>query len=91
MNLFLPIHEWERVKSLLTVGTIVEGKIEVFYPQGTLIEIDRYKVIGVTVNIKNELDNEDIYIRDLIRATVSSYDEVNMWIVLEDAQLISRD
>ncbi|MEO3945790.1 hypothetical protein [Gorillibacterium sp. CAU 1737] len=82
------IEDWYRTKRLFPVGTQVEGEIEAFFPQGTLIALRAPQAIGITDTsaLKSKTSTEWMYPRYRVTAEVSGYDEVNQWVVLTEAE-----
>ncbi|MED3549201.1 hypothetical protein [Cytobacillus praedii] len=78
------LEDWHRTQSLFPVGTRVEGYIEVFFPQGTLINLLEPHAVGITDTsaLKSETPAEWLYPRYRVFAEVSGYDEVNQWVLL---------
>lgn len=88
-QLQLGMNDWHRTQSLFPVGTRVEGYIEAFFPQGTLISLMQPKAVGITNTaiLKSETPAEWMYPRHRVIAEVSGYDEVNQWVLLTRAEV----
>lgn len=83
---------WQRQKSLHPVGQRVEGAIEAFFPQGTLITLANTGAVGLADTGELELTGKPqwMYPRHVVQAVVKRYDEVNQWIVLDQAAVLER-
>lgn len=83
-QLQLGMEDWHRTQKLFPVGTRVEGYIEAFFPQGTLINLLEPQAVGITdtLALKSETPAEWMYPRYRVIAEVSGYDEVNQWVLL---------
>lgn len=81
---------WHRTKSLFPVGSRVEGYIEAFFPQGTLINLLEPQAFGITdtAAIKSETPAEWMCPRFRVIADVAGYDEVNQWVLLTCAEIL---
>ncbi|MED3571407.1 hypothetical protein [Cytobacillus praedii] len=84
------LEDWHRTKSLFPVGNRVEGYIEVFFPQGTLINLLEPQAVGITDTsaLKTETPAEWLYPRYRVFAEVSGYDEVNQWVLLTHSKVV---
>ncbi|OME92358.1 hypothetical protein BK123_15465 [Paenibacillus lautus] len=80
---------WHRTQRLFPVGAKVEGFIEAFFPQGTLINLLEPGAVGLTDTsaLKSRAPAEWMYPRYWVIAEVSGYDEVNQWVLLADAEI----
>ncbi len=89
-QLQLGMEGWYRTQSLFPVGTRVEGYIEAFFPQGTLINLLEPQAVGLTDTsaLKSETPAEWMYPRYRVIAEVSGYDEVNQWVLLTRAKVM---
>lgn len=76
---------WERAKREYPLGAPVAGKIEIFYPQGTIIGAGD-GVFGVAADGPAGMDDYYHYRGHAVTAVVAGYDEDNLWLVLEDLQ-----
>lgn len=83
---------WQRQKTLHPVGQRVEGAIEAFFPQGTLITLANTGAVGLadTGELKLSGKPQWMYPRHVVQAVVKGYDEVNQWIVLGQASVLER-
>lgn len=88
-QLQLGMEDWRNTKSLFPVGTRVEGYIEAFFPQGTLINLLEPHAVGITgtSDLKSVTPAEWMYPRYRVIAEVCGYDEVNHWILLTRAEV----
>lgn len=80
---------WKRTKKNIIVGTVVEGTIECIYPQGIIINLqgDIYGVVDYeTCSKKN--GSQYIHVKNKVRGVVSGYDEENLWVKLDDVEII---
>lgn len=66
---------WEKVKRRYSIGTYVQGEYTYSYPQGNIIKGDDFIAIYK--------GDESFYLKQLVRYKVKSYDDVNMWLVVE--------
>ncbi|MNO48386.1 hypothetical protein D3C76_387200 [compost metagenome] len=91
-QLQLGMENWHRTQSLFPVGTRVEGYIEAFFPQGTLINLQEPQAVGITDTsaLESETPAEWLYPRYRVNAEVSGYDEVNQWVLLTRAEVMGR-
>ncbi|WP_025682805.1 hypothetical protein [Paenibacillus maysiensis] len=82
--------EWHQVKTVLPVGTKVEGYIEAFFPQGTLIHIFQHDAVGLAdARLYGEkTPSEWMYPKHEITAIVKGYDELNQWVILDQTQVL---
>ncbi len=89
-QLKLGMEYWYRTKSLFPVGTRVEGYIEAFFPQGTLINLQEPQAVGITDTsaLKTITPAEWLYPRYRVIAEVSGYDEINQWVLLTPAEVM---
>lgn len=89
-QLQLAIEDWHRTQSLFPVGTRVEGCIEAFFPQGTLINLLEPHAVGITDTsvLKSATPAEWMYPSSRVIAEVSGYDEVNQWVLLTRAEIM---
>ncbi|MGZ7444811.1 hypothetical protein ACLD72_025070 [Paenibacillus sp. TH7-28] len=89
-QLQLGIEDWHRTQSLFPVGARVEGYIEAFFPQGTLINLLVPQAVGIadTSALKSETPAEWMYPRYRVIAEVSGYDEDNQWVLLTRAEVM---
>lgn len=89
----LGMEDWHRTQSRFPVGTRVEGYIEVFYPQGTLINLLAPQAVGITDTsaLKSETPAEWMYPRYRVIAEVSGYDEDHQWVLLTRAEVMGKE
>ncbi len=79
---------WKGIKNRYKINDNVDGYIEVFYPQGVIISVDE-----VTLGIANYNECregtmlENLYPNHLVDARVIGYDEVNMWLILDNPKV----
>jgi len=64
-----------KVKRRYSIGTYVQGEYTYSYPQGNIIKGDDFIAIYK--------GDESFYLKQLVRYKVKSYDDVNMWLVVE--------
>ncbi|MGG0176478.1 hypothetical protein [Gottfriedia acidiceleris] len=78
------INTWNITKEKYPIGLMVEGIIEVFYPQGVIVNFAE-NVIGVAdyTKCKESTQPENLYPHHKITGNVSGYDEENMWLIIE--------
>ncbi|MCT1400586.1 hypothetical protein M4D81_16270 [Paenibacillus sp. p3-SID867] len=84
------MEDWQRIQRLFPIGARVEGWIEVFFPQGTLINLLEPRAVGLTDTSALEAGTpaEWMYPRFRVLAEVSGYDELNQWVLLANAELL---
>lgn len=77
------IHTWNITKEKYPIGLEVEGKIEVFYPQGVIVSFPE-NVVGIAdyINCKESTQPENLYPHHKITGIVNGYDEENMWLII---------
>lgn len=66
---------WNEIKKRYPIGTIVQGINSYIYPQGTIITGKDFMAIY--------RGNEPFCLHKLVYHKVKSYDEINMWLVVE--------
>lgn len=88
-QLQLGMEDWRNTQSLFPVGTRVEGYIEAFFPQGTLINLLEPHAVGITDTsaLKSVTPAEWMYPSYRVAAEVYGYDEVNQWVLLTRAEV----
>ena len=82
------INIWNETKERFPLGDEIEGVIEVFYPQGIVITISQ-DVIGITdYNKSSDSTNpKKLYPGHKVIGEVVSYDEENMWLVIDNPRV----
>lgn len=66
---------WKMTKKKYPIGFNVQGVISYFYPQGTIIKGNDFIAI---------YEGKDLFcLNKSVQYTVKSYDDTNMWLVLE--------
>lgn len=84
---------WIEKKRELPIGTKIDGYIEVFYPQGVIVSIPLYDVLGIAnyeecqANSKKSNIHKDL----MIKAEIIGYDEVNFWFVLGNPEVLENE
>lgn len=66
---------WEETKKKYPIGVYVQGTNSYFYPQGTVITGKDFIAIYD--------GNESFCINKIVKYKVKSYDDINMWLVVE--------
>jgi hypothetical protein len=80
--------QWNQVKRTYTVGKYVEGFLELFYPQGVIVNLGNNDLgIADFVACRASTKPQFMYPRHKITAVVSGYDEENQWVVLDSPQV----
>ncbi|MCT4606569.1 MAG: hypothetical protein N4A64_10785 [Marinisporobacter sp.] len=80
---------WKKSKEDYTVGMQLQGSIEVIYPQGMLIKVGKYTLaLGDYEACVQKSSCKSLYPNQLISGKVKGYDEVNMWILLEECKIV---
>ena len=67
--------QWLEIKTRYPIGTFVQGVNSYFYPQGAIIKGKSFTAI-----YKGE---EPFCLNKTVQYKVKSYDEINMWLVVE--------
>jgi hypothetical protein len=82
------IDNWNRTKEKFPVGSEIDGIIEVFYPQGVIINISQ-DIIGIADynNCRHSTQPENLYPRHKITGKVVGYDEENMWLIIDNPKV----
>jgi len=82
---------WETAKHAYHIGTIAHGFIEVFYPQGVIVNLgDNALGIADYRACRASTQPEFMYPKHKITAVVSGYDDANQWITLTSPQVHSE-
>lgn len=66
---------WEDIKKKYPIGVCVQGEYSYSYPQGSIIKGDDFTAIYK--------GDEPFFLHQLVRYKVKSYDDINMWLVVE--------
>jgi hypothetical protein len=79
---------WEYAKSAHPPGMRVEGFIEIFYPQGVIVNVGQ-GVLGVADyrECKASTKPENVGAFHKVTAVVSGYDDTNQWLILDLPQV----
>lgn len=80
--------KWKETKENFPIGEKIEGIIEVFYPQGVILNISQ-DVIGIA-DYKKCSDSThpvNLYPGYKIIGIVIGYDEENMWLVIDNPKV----
>lgn len=79
------VDKWNNTKEKFPVGSEIEGEIEVFYPQGVIVNISQ-NVIGIADynKCKDSTQPENLYPRHKIIGKVIGYEEENMWLIIDN-------
>ena len=89
-NAHLEIHraKWNATKKAFSVGMHVTGSIKLFFPQGTIVNLE-HDAIGVADygQCRASTQPEFMYPRHRIMAVVQGYDEANQWVILRSPQV----
>mgnify|MGYP006306773087 CR=1 FL=1 len=82
--------EWEKAKTHNKVGKRIEGHIEIFYPQGVIVQLNsKFWGLANYDECLVSTTQDNMYTKHKITATVSGYDEENYWFVLKNPQVYS--
>lgn len=83
------INDWKDIRSIFRMGEEVTGKIEVLYPYGIIINLNmnRYGITDYMECMKKS-GSERIYPGNRIRGKVSGYDDINLWVFIEEPEVI---
>jgi hypothetical protein len=87
-HLALRQEEWEAAKHTYPVGATAHGFIQIFYPQGVIVNLGG-NALGIADYKACQASTrpEFMYTRHRISAVVNGYDETNQWIILGDPQV----
>jgi hypothetical protein len=87
-NLASHTTQWGRAKAAYRIGTTVYGFIELFYPQGVVVNLGN-GALGIAdyEEAKSSTRPECMYTRHKVTAIVKGYDESNHWIMLDAPQV----
>jgi len=82
---------WNDTKKSVSIGMSIEGYIEVIYPQGIIINLgnDKYGISDYD-ECKNRCGSENIYTKNKIKGKVFGFDEKNLWVKINEAQVIVK-
>lgn len=85
--------EWNSVKASLSIGMQVEGFIEMFYPHGIIVNLFNNHAFGVIDYdyCRATTPAKWLYPRHLLTSRIKGYDEVNYWIILEQAEIFADE
>lgn len=81
--------DWFETKRTFPRGTKVIGYLEVLYPHGVIVSIPDTKALGLADydECAAHAGHRNIHKGLLVEATVSGYDEVNGWLLLEEPRV----
>ncbi len=81
--------DWLETKRTFPRGTKVIGYLEVFYPHGVIVSIPDTKALGLAGydECAAHAGHRSIHKGLLVEATVSGYDEVHFWLLLEEPRV----
>lgn len=74
---------WNTEKGKYPIGSLVNGTIRYFYPQGIIFDLDRLQGCANFDYCKKMSAPNSLYPSHPISGTVCGYDECNMWILLD--------
>jgi len=79
---------WENGKAAHPRGTRIQGFVEIFYPQGVLVNLGD-GVLGVAnwEECRASTNSENMSSHRKITGTVIGYDETNQWLILGSPQV----
>lgn len=83
--------QWNKAKQLLTIGTTVQGYIQIFYPQGVIVNLGD-NILGVAdyLTCKISAQQQWMYPGYRVTAIIAGYDEANHWLLLDKPQVHSE-
>src|SRR5574341_1009572 len=83
---------WEAIKQQYPSGTPVSGFIQIFFPQGAIVNLGSNDALGVAdyQECKASIEPEYMGARQKITAVVKDYDEENQWIILSSPSVSSE-
>jgi len=89
-NLHLNYHktQWDNIKRKYKIGSSIMGYIQVFYPQGVIINLEE-QTLGIANydKCRTTAKPEWMYPGFRVTAIVDGYDEVNHWLVLKEPKV----
>jgi len=80
---------WAIIKQAYPVGTQVQGRIAVFYPQGVIVDLGDSGTLGIANyhECKASSKLEFLSSKHRVSAIVRGYDELNQWLLLGSPQV----
>jgi hypothetical protein len=80
--------QWDNTKQKYKVGNAITGHIEVFYPQGVIVNLDE-ESLGVANydECRATAKWEWMYPGYRVTAIVDRYDEINHWLILKEPRV----
>jgi len=92
-NTYLSDHQahWDLTKQKYSSGSAVTGHIQIFYPQGVIVNLDEDS-LGVAnyAECRASAKPEWMYPGHRVDATVADYDELNHWVVLKKPRVYNE-
>ncbi len=83
--------QWQTSKQHYPIGTPIQGWIEIFFPQGVIVNLgDGSFGVADYAATRASARPEWMYPGHIVMATVSGYDEINLWLVLTQPQVTDR-
>ncbi|WMT38895.1 hypothetical protein RE628_15240 [Paenibacillus sp. D2_2] len=84
--------DWEQVKQDYVRGTVVNGSMMMFYPQGVIIQLSETAyAIADTSMLSAQTKPELMYPGYQVQGTVTGYDNNNFWLILEHCTGLMRE
>lgn len=79
---------WKRTKKQHSPGSKVSGEIAMFYPQGAIIRLsDNAYAVTDYNKLREQTLAQYLYPGYCIEGVVSHYDDINLWLVIEDCKI----
>lgn len=83
---------WKRTKKQYSPGSPVSGEIAMFYPQGAIIRLsDNAYAITDYNKLRERTPAYYLYPGYCIEGIVAGYDQINLWLVIEDCKIMGGD
>lgn len=83
--------QWNDTKQNNTIGSKVTGYIQIFYPQGVIVNLGEHSLgIANYSECRASAKPEWMYPSYKVTAIVADYDELNQWLVLEKPKVYNE-
>lgn len=83
---------WKRTKKQYPPGKPVSGEIAMFYPQGAIIRLsDNAYAVTDYNKLRERTPAQYLYPGYWIEGIVSQYDEINLWLVIENCKITGEN
>ncbi len=81
-------YQWEISKIHFFIGSLVEGFVSYFYPQGIIFYIGDIQGVANYEECQRNSLPKNMYPGHKITGIVSGYDDTNMWIIISDSKVL---